>query len=70
MAYLDIVEVKTNSGVVPAVVLAQYNVSDEVEATDGSVTYANLLLLGESNAKRTLNKGTTVGTFTFTGANS
>lgn len=70
MASLDIVEVKTNSGTVPAVVLAQYNVSNEVEATDGSVTYADLLLLGESNAKRTLQKGTTAGTFTFTGANS
>lgn len=70
MAYLDIVEVKTNAGIVPAVVLEQRDVNGAVTATDGNVTHADLLLLGQANALRTLAKGTTANTFTFTGANS
>lgn len=70
MAYLDIVEVKTNSGIVPGIVLEQRDTDGVVTATDNDVTHADLLLLGQANALRTLAKGTTANTFTFTGANS
>jgi hypothetical protein len=74
MAINDIVTVTTNAGTVPAVVLAQYDTDGVVTATDNDVVTADLLLLGQANAQRTLAKDDTdpytVNTFTFTGANS
>lgn len=70
MAVNDIVTVTTNSGTVPAVVVAQYDADGAETATDGDVVTAYLILLGESNSKRTITKGTGANTFTFTGANS
>ncbi len=74
MAINDIVTVTTNAGTVPAVVLEQYDTNGAVTATDGDVVTADLLLLGQANAQRTLAKDDSApyaaNTFTFTGVNS
>lgn len=74
MAVNDIVTVTTEAGTVPAVVVEQYDVDGVATATDNDVVTAYLILLGESNSKRTLTKDNSapyaVNTFTFTGANS
>lgn len=50
---------------VPCIVIQGYDADGNETDTEGSVVSAYVLLLGESNVRKTVNKGTDPGEFSY-----
>lgn len=50
---------------VPCIVIQGYDVNGAETDTEGSVVTAAVLLLGESNVRKSVNKGTDPGEFSY-----